>query len=85
VVIVIPAHRAPVRAIALFLEKIAQAASAKPELVVLLIGRRDGAGFAPVEDAEFGYWRTFKAIHRLRHELARWTPLPMSTTTPAAP
>ncbi len=74
IVVVIRARRAPIKAIALFLQKIAETAGAKPEVILLLVGRRDGAGFARVEDEEFTHWRNFQAIHGLRLSLEKWSP-----------
>jgi hypothetical protein len=73
VVVVVRARRAPIKAIALFLEKVAEHAGAKTEVVVLLAGRGEGAGFARVEDDEFTHWRNFQAIHRLRLSVEKWS------------
>ncbi len=74
VVVVARARRAPIKAIALFLQKVADAVGAKPEVILLLVGRKDGAVFAPVEDGELTHWRNFQAIHGLRLSLEKWTP-----------
>ena len=74
VVVVARARRAPIKAIALFLQKVAETAGAKPEVILLLVGRRDGADFAPVEDGELTHWRNFQAIHGLRLSLEKWSP-----------
>ena len=74
VVLVVRARRAPIKAIALFLQKVAETAGAKTEVILLLVGRRDGAGWARVEDAEFTHWRNFQAIHGLRLSLEKWSP-----------
>ncbi len=74
VVIVVRARRAPIKAIALFLQKVADAAGAKTEVILLLVGRKDGAGFARVEDGEFAHWKNFQAIHGLRLSLEKWSP-----------
>ncbi len=74
IVVIARARRAPIKAIALFLQKVAETAGAKPEVILLLTGRRDGAGFAPVEDGEFTHWRNFQAIHGLRVSLEKWSP-----------
>ena len=73
VVIVVRARRAPIKAIALFLQKVAETAGPKTEVILLLVGRKDGAGFAPVEDAEFTHWKNFQAIHGLRVSLEKWS------------
>ena len=74
VVVVTRARRAPIKAIALFLQKVADTAGTKPEVILLLVGRRDGAGFVVVEDDEFTHWRNFQAIHGLRLSLEKWNP-----------
>ena len=74
IVVIARARRAPIKAIALFLQKIAETAGAKPEVILLLVGRRDGADFARVEDEEFTHWRNFQAIHGLRLSLEKWSP-----------
>ena len=71
VAVVVRAKRAPIKAIALFLQRIA-AASAKAEVVVVLVGRKEGEIFAPVGDEEFANWRNFNAIHGLHLSLERW-------------
>ncbi len=73
VVVVVRARRAPIKAIALFLQKIAASVGPKTELVVLLVGRGDGAGFARVEDDDFTHWRNFQAIHGLRLSVEKWS------------
>ena len=74
VVVVVRARRAPIKAIAHFLQKVAETAGPKTEVILLLVGRRDGAGWARVEDAEFTHWRNFQAIHGLRLSLEKWSP-----------
>jgi len=71
VVVAVPAQRSPIKAIALCLEKVA-ASAGNTETVVLLFGRPEGSGFAPVRDEEFAHWRSFNAIHRLHLGLERW-------------
>jgi len=71
IVIGIPARRAPIKAIALFLQKVV-AASGGAETLVLLFGSRDGDGFAPVDDEDFAHWRNFNAIHGLHLGLEKW-------------
>jgi hypothetical protein len=73
VVVAVPAHRSPIKAIALSLEKVA-ATAGRTETVVLLVGRPVGSGFAPVGDEEFAHWRSFNAIHGLHLGLERWSP-----------
>ncbi|MHB9005740.1 MAG: DUF2868 domain-containing protein [Limisphaerales bacterium] len=76
VVVVAPAHRAPIKAIALFLQTITGAAGPKREVILLLVGQRTGASdtFAPVPDLEFQHWRNLQAIHRLPVSLERLPP-----------
>ena len=70
IVVVARARRAPIKAIALFLQKVAETAGTKPEVILLLVGR----DFAAVEDGEFAHWRNFQAIHGLRLSLEKWNP-----------
>ena len=74
IVVIARARRAPIKAIALFLQKVAETAGAKPEVILLLVGRREGADFARVEDEGFTHWRNFQAIHGLRVSLEKWNP-----------
>jgi 1-aminocyclopropane-1-carboxylate deaminase/D-cysteine desulfhydrase-like pyridoxal-dependent ACC family enzyme len=73
VVLVVRARRAPIKAIALFLQSILKQIAPQSEVVVLLVGRKVGEGFARIEDEEFTYWRNFKAIHRLRVSFEKWS------------
>ena len=70
IVVIARARRAPIKAIALFLQKVAETAGVKPEVILLLVGR----DFAPVEDEEFTHWQNFQAIHGLRLSLEKWSP-----------
>ena len=72
VAVLIGARRAPIRAIALVLRKIAEAAGGKIEVLVLLVSSRDS--HKPGETGEFNTWRDFLAIHDLRVGLERWRP-----------
>jgi hypothetical protein len=72
VVIVIPAKRAPIKAIAIFVRMVAEAIGARPELVLLLVGRSEEAGFAPVDANELTYWKNFVAINRLHVSIEVW-------------
>jgi hypothetical protein len=72
VAILIGARRAPIRAIALVLRKITEAAGANIEVLVLLV--RSGKE-SPEEHAlreELSTWRNFLAIHDLRVGLEGW-------------
>lgn len=73
VVVAIRAHRPPIKAIALFLQKIASAVNAQPELILLLVGGKQNGAFAPVSDEELAHWRNFSAIHRLRLGIEKWS------------
>ncbi len=73
VVVVARARRSPIRAMALFLERVTEAAGSGAEVVLLLVGRGDGPDFAAVEDADWQHWRNFQAIHRLRLGLEKWS------------
>ncbi|MDB6152330.1 MAG: hypothetical protein JWL90_783, partial [Chthoniobacteraceae bacterium] len=75
VVIVVQSKRSPIMAIALFLQKVIAAAGTKPELLLLLVGRKDGANFLPVGDDEFTHWRNFNEIRGLHLELEKWNRL----------
>jgi hypothetical protein len=74
IVVVVRARRSPIKAIALFLQKVAETAGNKSEMILLLVGRREGVDFTPVDDAEFMHWRNFQAIHGLRLSLEKWSP-----------
>lgn len=73
VVLVVRARRAPIKAIALFLQSILKQIAPQSEVVVLLVGRKVGEGFARIEDEEFTYWRNFRAIHRIRVSIEKWS------------
>jgi hypothetical protein len=72
VAVIVPARRPPIKAIALFLQKVAGAIETKTEVLVLLVGRLENGGFAPVSDEEFTYWRNFNAIHGLHLAVEKW-------------
>ena len=74
VLVIARSKRSPIKAIAIFLQKVAAAAGSKPETILLLIGRKEGELRDRVPDEEFGYWRNFHAINGLRLSLERWTP-----------
>ncbi|MGA7215513.1 MAG: DUF2868 domain-containing protein [Terrimicrobiaceae bacterium] len=70
VAVLIGARRAPIRAIALVLRRIAEVAGGKIEVLVLLAGSRESN---PQESSEeFKNWRNFLAIHDLRFGLEKW-------------
>jgi uncharacterized protein DUF2868 len=73
VVVVAPAERDPIVAIARCLKEIIDAAGAKPEVLLLLTGERRGAGFAPVPDERVQFWRNLNAIHRLHAGIECWS------------
>ncbi|MGE3309636.1 MAG: DUF2868 domain-containing protein [Limisphaerales bacterium] len=72
VVVVSPAHRAPIKAIALFIRKVSEASGPRRELILLLVGRPGGAGFQPIPDPELQHWRQLVAVHQLRVSIERW-------------
>ena len=72
IAVLIGARRAPIRAIALVLRKIAEAAGGKIEVLVVLVGKVNS--HEPVETGEFNTWRNFLAIHDLRFGLEKWRP-----------
>ena len=76
VVVLAPAHRSPIKAIALTLRRITDAAGPGREVILLLVGRPSGNNdsFVPVPDATFQHWRNLQAIHHLPLTLDRLTP-----------
>jgi hypothetical protein len=73
ILVIARSKRSPIKAIAIFLQKVTAAAGSKPETILLLIGRKEGDLRARVPEDEFGYWRNFHAINGLRLSLERWT------------
>jgi hypothetical protein len=72
VVVVIPAERPPIRAIALFLERIAQAVRPQRQIVVLLVGKVNGDSFDDVDRDTLRYWQNFVAVNNLNISLETW-------------
>ncbi len=72
VAVLVPARRPPIKAIALFLQQTVRAAGPRVEVLVFLIGRREGDGFTAVSDEDFAHWRNFNAIHGLHLGLEKW-------------
>ncbi|MCX7408538.1 MAG: DUF2868 domain-containing protein [Planctomycetales bacterium] len=72
VVVVVPAERPPIKAIALFLGKIAKV-KAKSELVLLMVGRKEETGFAAVDEENLKFWQNFVAINKLHVSLEKWS------------
>ena len=72
VAVLIGARRAPIRAIALVLRKIAEAAAGKIEVLVLIVDSRQANSDEAAETEEFNTWRNFLAIHDLRVGLEKW-------------
>jgi uncharacterized protein DUF2868 len=71
VAVLVGARRTPIRAIALMLQRITQAAGASIEVLVLLV--HAGAGDVSPQDTEkLSTWRNFLAIHDLHVGLERW-------------
>lgn len=73
VIVVVPVERPPIKAIAIFLDRIAKAAGTKPELILLLVGRKEATGFAAVDKENLTYWQNFVAINRCRVSLEKWS------------
>jgi hypothetical protein len=73
VVVLMRAKRSPIKAIALFLRKVAEVAGPKTELVVLLVGRKQNGGFTAVADEEAAHWHNFAAIYGLRLGIEKWS------------
>ena len=73
IAVLIGARRAPIRAIALVLRKVLEAAGGKIEVLVLLTGSRDSDLREPAGTTDqLRTWRNFLAIHDLRLGLERW-------------
>jgi len=73
IVIGIPARRAPIKAIALFLQKVS-AAGGGAETLIMLLGRHTGETYDPVSDEDYGHWKNFNAIHGLHLGIEKWRP-----------
>ena len=73
VVVLTRAKRSPIKAIALFLRKVAERAGPKTEVLVLLVGRKEADGFANVGDEEAAHWHNFAAIYGLRLGIEKWS------------
>lgn len=71
VLVIVPATRDPIVAVALFLRELIKAADGKPEVIVHLVGERRDGGFGPVDDARFEIWRRFRDLQRLKIGLER--------------
>jgi hypothetical protein len=73
IAVLIGARRTPIRAIALVLRKVLEAAGGKIEVLVLLAAGGDSDLRAPAGTADqIKTWRNFLAIHDLRLGLERW-------------
>lgn len=72
VVVAVRGKRPPIRAIALFLQKVA--AAAQGETLLLLLGKPTDSGWEMASDEDFTHWRNFNAIHGLHLEIERWSP-----------
>jgi hypothetical protein len=70
IAVLIGARRAPIRAIALVLQKVLKAAGNKIEVLVLLADK--GTNAPAAWDAQEKIWRDFLAIHGLHAGLERW-------------
>lgn len=72
VVVVVSAARPPIKAIALFLAKIAKVV-AKSELILLLVGQKETNGFASVDTENLKFWQNFVAINKLHVSIETWS------------
>jgi hypothetical protein len=72
IAVLIGARRAPIRAIALVLRKVLEAAGGKIEVLVLLAGSSDSDTREPAANEELKVWRNFLAIHDLHLGLEKW-------------
>ena len=72
IAVLVGGRRAPIRAIALVLRKIAAATAEGVEVLVLLVPDREEDSGGPTFDEELRNWRNFLAIHDLRAGLERW-------------
>jgi hypothetical protein len=72
IAVLIGERRAPIRAIALVLRKVLEAAGGKIEVLVLLAESRNSALDEPVSTEQFAAWRNFFAIHDLPLGLEKW-------------
>jgi hypothetical protein len=73
VVVVVPADRPPIRAIAIFLERVAKAIGPQRQLVLLLVGREGGTAFDAIDRDTLRYWQDFVAANNLNISLETWT------------
>ncbi len=72
IAVLIGERRAPIRAIALVLRKIFEAAGGKVEILVLLVDSSEADQSEATEPEQFNAWRNFLAIHDLPFGLERW-------------
>ncbi len=73
-IILVPAKRAPIKAISIFLSKCSTAAGTRREAVLLLVGRPEGDTFAEVKKDELTHWRNFAAVNHLAFTIDCWRP-----------
>jgi hypothetical protein len=71
-VVAVPSDRPPIRAIALFLNRVANAIGPQRQLVLLLVGKENGHAFDVVDRDTLGYWQNFVAVNRLNVSLETW-------------
>jgi hypothetical protein len=72
IAVFVGARRAPIRAIALVLRKVLEAAGGKIEVLLLLAGCRGSDPGEPTANEQLKNWRNFLAIHDLHLGLERW-------------
>jgi hypothetical protein len=72
IVVAISANRSPIKAVAVFLNKLI-ASSGGCEIIVLLFGTHDGGIYSPVDPESFENWRRFNLTHGLHLGLEKWS------------
>lgn len=73
VVVVIPAERPPIKAIAMFLERLARAMGSHPQIVLLLVGTETADSFGEIDRETLRYWQNFVAANNLNVSLETWS------------
>lgn len=73
VVVVIPATRSPIVAIALFLQRVIEAIGAEREVVLLLVGKASGTSFQQIDPETLRYWQNFVVVNQLNVSLEAWS------------
>jgi len=69
----VPGERPPIKAIALFLGKVSQSVATAPcEIILMLVGHKEGSEFGAVGKDAFMYWRNLVDIGAPRVSLETW-------------